>query len=76
VWALGMLVYEMIRGATPFALMSDVSAILAHIDELGVPELKKKRLSVAGRNFVKQCTILGIVSLSLSLSLFEYVCCC
>ena len=55
-----MLVYEMIRGRTPFATMSDVKEILAHIDELGVPELKKKRLSAAGRDFVKKCTILGI----------------
>ena len=55
VWAIGMMMHEMLRGATPFAALKDPSQVLSQLELTGVPTLKRKKLSSVARDFVEQC---------------------
>jgi p21-activated kinase 1 len=55
VWALGMMMHEMLRGATPFSTCTDPQQVLSQIEAGGVPQLKRKKLSSLAQKFVEEC---------------------
>lgn len=55
VWALGMMMHEMLRGATPFSTCTDPQQVLSQIEAGGVPQLKRKKLSGLATKFVEEC---------------------